>query len=202
MGWAGQALIIAYVDSKITVDLISRSKMELGHAGILMIDDSGLTKYYEYGRYDRANRGVIRQVSIPNARFGADGKLVPESLVPILKRLSSRSGQGGRIRAAYLVGVDFAQMQRFVQESMREWPDYDWYSNNCTTFADKVARAGEPPAAPLGTVITIPENLVVDYIFQGAGEVRYDPKGEKLCFKEPRPWWIALFNPVCKKDSP
>ena len=43
----------------------------LGHAGILLINNkTGLTKYYEYGRYDRENIGVTRSYAILNVVIG------------------------------------------------------------------------------------------------------------------------------------
>jgi hypothetical protein len=185
---AGQALLLAFLDSKISVEYLGDSRLELGHAGILMIDDSGVTKYFEYGRYDRERRGEVRQVTIPNLRFNHRGELTEESLRPVLKRLSDRSGQGGRVLAAYLTRVDYGQMYRFARQAQKEWPEYHWYHNNCTTFADAVLRAGKPRYAPLVTTITAPKNLVVDYRAKGAGEVFFDPN-TNLVEVKPGPWW-------------
>lgn len=48
---------------------------ELGHAGVLFIQDRGkrgTTKYYEYGRY-RSNKGETRRRPMPDCVY-ADGK--------------------------------------------------------------------------------------------------------------------------------
>ena len=42
----------------------------LGHAGILFFSSQGESKYYEYGRYDRAAIGLVRRQGIPNLRLG------------------------------------------------------------------------------------------------------------------------------------
>ena len=46
----------------------------LGHAGILFFNGrGGLTKYYEYGRYDRAALGLVRRHMISNVRIRPNG---------------------------------------------------------------------------------------------------------------------------------
>lgn len=185
---AGQALLLAFLDSKISVEQLADSRLELGHAGILMINDSGLTRYFEFGRYDSDKRGLVRQIVIPNVRFNREGEVSKDSLRPVLRKLSDRSGQGGRILASYLIGVNYDAMFRFAERARNNWPDYHWYHNNCTTFADAVLRAGDPPHAPLVTTITIPRNLVIDYRSKGAGEVFYDPARNVLEVKS-GPWW-------------
>mgnify|MGYP007019933133 CR=1 FL=1 len=48
----------------------------LGHAGVLLIDNkTGVTKYYEYGRYDKEGKGVVRTFAVPNVKIGQDKKL-------------------------------------------------------------------------------------------------------------------------------
>ena len=47
----------------------------LGHAGILFIQgSSGLTKYYEYGRYDRAAKGLVRKQTLSDVNMGSNGR--------------------------------------------------------------------------------------------------------------------------------
>jgi len=195
---AGQALLIAYLDSKITLDLAKgtapaqpeQPRVELGHAGILLIADSGLTKYFEFGRYDRSHRGVVRQVTVPNVELLSSRVPTNDSLRRVLKKLSTTSGQGGRIRAAHVDGVDFEAMHEFAQRSRDEWPDYHWYRNNCTTYADEVLRAGNPKRAPfLATAVTMPRNLVADYLTYGHGEVFFDPGRDRLEIRDPGLKW-------------
>jgi hypothetical protein len=69
----------------------------LGHAGVFFINGrSGLTKYYEYGRYDKKGLGLVRKRSIPNVSV-QDGQIVSESLRKPLHEISIRAGHGGRI---------------------------------------------------------------------------------------------------------
>ncbi|MDF1812768.1 MAG: hypothetical protein P1V20_11160 [Verrucomicrobiales bacterium] len=196
---AGQALLIAYPESKITVDFLALSKMELGHAGILMISDAGVTRYYEFGRYDQVHEGKVRKVTLPNVSFTSKGEVNKTSLLRVLQQLSNYSGQRGRILAAYIPKVDYNAMNKFVQDSMRDWPAYHWYSNNCATYATAVLKAGSPANSPLfSNIITTPENLVTDYLIHGAGEVKYDPKSKTFCFKAPGPWFLAPFQHGCQ----
>ena len=59
-----------------------------GHAGVLLINDkTGLTKYYEYGRYDKESKGLVRTASVPNVVIGKDGKTTTESLNKVMKQL-------------------------------------------------------------------------------------------------------------------
>ena len=199
---AGHALLIAYPDSKISVDKGTKSRLELGHAGILLISDSGVTRYYEFGRYDRKREGKIRKVSLPNIRYTRPGEVDRNSVLKILKKLSDQSGQKGRILGAYVPEVDYDRMYQFVQKSLRKWPDYHWYSNNCATYADAVLRAGRPSRAPwFNNAIRTPEVMVRDYLFRGAGEVRYDPNREFFCFRPPSGWWNGLLKPGCQTIS-
>ncbi len=200
---AGQALVIAYTDFKVHLDLGKDGplptdgapfKMELGHAGILLISDAGKTSYFEYGRYDAQWKGRVRQVTVPDVRLDGSGHVTPESLRPVLRRLSSVSGQNGRIRAAYVTDVSYDAMHAFALRSMQKWPDYQWYSNNCTTYADLVLRAGKPRMAPLGTAITMPLNLVNDYVTKGNGDVSYNPNGDKLTLRKPGSWWDSWWQ--------
>lgn len=52
----------------------------LGHAGVFFINGkTGLTKYFEYGRYDPAGLGKVQKHSIPDALI-RDGQVAHESL--------------------------------------------------------------------------------------------------------------------------
>lgn len=76
---------------------------ELGHAGVLFIDGKkGITKYFEYGRYDRAALGGTRQVTIPDVVMAPNGHPTYRSLCITLYRISRGAGQGGRISGAYI----------------------------------------------------------------------------------------------------
>lgn len=66
-------IYIAFPDYKISTPLGKVGN--LGHAGVLLINNkTGGTKYYEYGRYDAENKGIVRTISVPDVKIGKDGQ--------------------------------------------------------------------------------------------------------------------------------
>ena len=139
---------IAFPDYRISV--LGQKLPNLGHAGVLLIDDeTGLTKYYEYGRYDEAGLGEVRQRPVPNAEIDpATGRPMSDSLAAILSSISRQAGQGGDIRAAYIdneANFDAAHGYAERREALNSDPDrtpYSVWSNSCNTFMRDVAEAG------------------------------------------------------------
>ncbi len=138
------------------VDTETRAgKLPLGHAGILLIDnETGLTKYYEYGRYstEDGTKGRVRNVTVSNVVIDPEtGKPTQESLNKVLGQISNNSGQGGEIQGAYIEG-DFNTMNDYAQGKLKESnpqykeeynkdrKPYKLLSNNCGTFAHDVAK--------------------------------------------------------------
>jgi RHS repeat-associated protein len=120
-----------------------------GHAGILLIDNkTGLTKYYEFGRYDNPiDHGFVRgsKNPLPNVKIGPDGHATDASLMPVLAQLSRDHGDGGRIEAAYIPSEKFKEMNDYAKKKMAEKRDpkrkeYDLSTNNCATFASDVVQ--------------------------------------------------------------
>ncbi len=125
---------------------------DMGHAGILIINGkTGLSKYYEYGRYDAPKYlGVVRGVIIPDAKVNAEDSFF-SSLKPILKKISAIAGHGGRIQGVYIeVGGVFSVVDESIrikksQNTTDTRPPYDLTSNSCVHFVKKaVDRAGVP----------------------------------------------------------
>ena len=139
---------IAFPEYQISV--LGQKLPNLGHAGILLIDDeTGLTKYYEYGRYDEAGVGAVRQRTVPNAEIDpATSRPTQESMDRILRAISDQAGQRGDIRAAYIDNAaDFDAMHTYAEsrEAQNGNPDrapYNAWSNSCNTFMRDVADAG------------------------------------------------------------
>jgi RHS repeat-associated protein len=124
----------------------------LGHAGILLIDNkSGLTKYYEYGRYDREQLGVVRTRRVPNVIIDKKtGRPTLESLNKTLDSISKQAGQGGPLLGIY-VNSDFKESLEYAENKRKENndPSREPYSlgifgspNNCGSFAKECADAG------------------------------------------------------------
>jgi hypothetical protein len=141
----------------------------LGHAGILFIEGStGLTKYYEYGRYDPAAKGLVRNQAIADVTLGKSGKPLKSSLAKVLAEISKKSGQGGKIRGAYieLAPGAFRNMLTFAVNRMKTNTDprrapYELLSNSCLHFMKEVAEAGGvrmPPVfapQPIGYILEV-----------------------------------------------
>jgi hypothetical protein len=120
----------------------------LGHAGVLFINGkNGLTKYYEYGRYDPpANLGIVKKIRrLPDARV-REGKLVYTSLKKPLAKISRVSGQSGAIQGVYIeVENKFKAMlnyanKRKLQNGNPKRKPYDLLTNSCIHFVKEVVQ--------------------------------------------------------------
>ncbi|MGD8115250.1 hypothetical protein [Vibrio sp. TRT 29B02] len=120
----------------------------LGHAGVILINgETGVTRYYEYGRYpNRASDipGNVRKVSIPNVKL-INGLITESSLKETLKSISKSSGQSGRISGVVLRGSFFAKGDSWLKNKMssNNSPNklpYDLDSHNCMTFVIDLAE--------------------------------------------------------------
>jgi uncharacterized protein RhaS with RHS repeats len=183
-------ILIVFPDYKIDTETRMGRVGGLGHAGVLLIDNkTGLTKYYEYGRYPTADgtKGVVRTYAIPNVVMGNDGKPTSKSLDKVLKAISKQSGQGGRIEGAYVKSDNFKTMADYAEqkykESNPEFKEYDkdrdsytLTGNNCATFAcDVLNQDKEVDEKTPGYFVPTPTNIVEKYqnVFD---KVTYDPK--------------------------
>lgn len=133
---------VPWVPNEIVVRRETYRVPDLGHAGILFFQgSSGLTKYYEYGRYDRAARGLVRRVQIADVAMHSSGRPAWRSLASVLGMISMRAGQSGRLLGAYieLPAGSFTAMLRAAQarertnSNPRRTP-YDLLTNSCLHF--------------------------------------------------------------------
>ena len=137
-------ILIVYPDYIINVD--DHQYPYIGHAGVLLINpESGYTRYYEYGRYDKENKGVVRNVPVPKVVIGDDGNPTEESLNKVMEVLSVTVGHGGRVEGAYVKSDNFKEMKDYAEGRMDQNadPDRTRYSiifNNCATFASEVIQ--------------------------------------------------------------
>lgn len=159
-----------------------------GHAGVLLIDNkTGVTKYYEYGRYDLENKGIVRNVRVPDVTI-KDGKPTTESLNKVLKFISKKSGHNGDIVGAYIISNKFKEMKTFSEQKIKEnknpkRKEYSITSNNCATFAEEVITQDETVDKP-HIFINSPRNVVDEYIEEGSAKVEYDSKKETTVIGE------------------
>lgn len=141
----------------------------LGHAGILFANgQSGVTRYFEYGRYDPAAHGLVRRVAVPDFTMGTNGHPTSASLKNVLEAVSRKAGQGGKISGAYieLESGAFDRMQNYAAGRMSHnsdpgRPKYELLSNSCLHFMKETAAAGGawmPPVAapqPAGYIVLV-----------------------------------------------
>lgn len=140
--------IIPWVEwDNFTIQKRKEKFSDLGHAGVLFINGkNGLTKYYEYGRYDAAALGLVRKISISNVRI-KDGEVVYESLKRPLRQISSNAGQRGHISAVYIEveGGKFSSMSKFANVRMAQNKNpnrmpYSLTGYSCVHFAKDVVK--------------------------------------------------------------
>ena len=116
----------------------------LGHAGVLLINNkTGYTRYYEYGRYDSENKGIVRNYRVSDVKINENGEPTKESLEKVLKEISDTSGQGGRIEGAYIKSDEFDLMKEYAEQRLKSNNDphrkgYSLFNNNCAPFATEV----------------------------------------------------------------
>nr|WP_319570099.1 DUF6443 domain-containing protein [uncultured Draconibacterium sp.] len=176
-------IIIAFPDYKISTPIGKIGG--LGHAGVLLIDNkTGYTKYYEYGRYDKAGIGEVKTRSISNVKISKDGMPTQESLNKVMKQISDKAGHGGKIEGAYIKSDKFKEMNDYAKGKMQENSDpdrkeYNLLNNNCGTFAeDVVGQDKEATKDAPSTIDPRPNSIVKEYQDEYQG-VHYDPKAGK-----------------------
>ncbi|MGE5329273.1 MAG: SpvB/TcaC N-terminal domain-containing protein [Deltaproteobacteria bacterium] len=174
------AVYIAFPDFR--PEIYGYRPLALGHAGVLLIDNrTGLTRYYEYGRYDPAQLGLVQTIrgGVPNVVIGADGRPTPASLNNVLAHISRAAGHGGRIEGAYVESTQFTAMDNYARRRMAQNSDpartpYSLSSNNCGTFAHDVI--GQDPSVSRPWVVNpSPTNFVDEYREEGHRRIDYNP---------------------------
>jgi hypothetical protein len=142
--------IIPYVGNEIRIKADTHMVPNLGHAGILFFSgQTGLTKYYEYGRYDTAALGIVMNRRIPDLVL-VNGKPTKQSLIKVLAAITGASGQKTTALAAYieLAPWAFQSMLAYANQRVMECQTnpnrapYSLFTNSCNTFMRSVAIAG------------------------------------------------------------
>lgn len=125
----------------------------LGHAGVIFFNGAtGVTKYYDYGRYPNppqpTSRGIVRNQRISDVILSG-GRPTRASLTKVLKEVSDVAGHHTRIAAVYVTlpaGAFNTMLQycirRLQQNSNVNRKAYDILWNSCCHFMRDVAVAG------------------------------------------------------------
>ena len=177
-------IYIAFPDYKISTPIGKIGN--LGHAGVLLIDNkTGVTKYYEYGRYDKEGKGVVRTFAVPNVKIGQDEKPTLESLNKTLSIISEQAGHAGRIEGAYIESDKFKEMKNYAESKIAEnanskRKEYSLRNNNCGTFAADVLKQ-DPSVKDKAPVIIDPRpNSIVKEYQDNFKSLNYDPKKRQV----------------------
>nr|MBR6145973.1 hypothetical protein [Paludibacteraceae bacterium] len=158
-----------------------------GHSRVLLINNkTGMTKYYEYGRYG-SEIGRARNVRVPNVII-KDGRPTNESLNNVLKTISKTSGDNGDINGAYVKSDEFEAMQTYAEGVVSEASNpnrtsYDIFTNNCATFAEDVITQDES-VKKLTIFIHTPVNTVEEYQEEGHAKVYYNSKTQETSWSD------------------
>ena len=173
------AVLVVFPDYKISTPI---GKMgNLGHAGVLLINNkTGLTKYYEYGRYDKEGKGEVRNIKISNVKIDKNGKPTTESLNKVMGELSKKAGQNGRIDGSYIESDKFENMDKYatIKENENSNPSRKTYSltgNNCGTFAADVVNQDENVNKKAPIIVDPRPNSIVEEYQDKFKTITYNP---------------------------
>lgn len=153
----GSAYYITYPGYEAKEDSSGLS-IPTGHAGILMVDNNGNTRYFEYGRYNKddvrkygeaPNRGIVRKLTIPDFNGGNSNQ--------IWNAIKSFETQniGGKVTVSEIPDFDFNKGMEYVDNYSND-PNrkpYNILLRNCGSFVDNVLKAGYRGESKLPTVI-------------------------------------------------
>jgi hypothetical protein len=120
--------------------------LPLGHAGVVAIDPSGTTKYFEYGRYS-TNFGQVRRPRIPDVTIGADHWPTADSMANLYRFLSANVGKQSAVRATFHQGANYMRTISFAVGRQRDAHRraYSWNPlnpNDCKSFVAEAIAAG------------------------------------------------------------
>lgn len=172
---------IVFPDYKIAA--VGTTWSNLGHAGLLIIlGSTGSTRYFEYGRYDKASLGLVKKRMVPDAK-SVGGKVTDASLVPVLAVVAEEAGHGTRIAGAYILiaggfqkALTYAQ-DRLAENTKTDREPYRLIMNNCADFMKGGIKASglKPPI-----MIDPRPNSYIAELRDVYQTLDYDPKTKAL----------------------
>ena len=128
-------------------------KMPLGHGMVIAVNDkTGATRGSEYGRYDKANKGIARRVVVPRLKAKDPSNPTSEELDQYARELDKMYGHsGGLTRVHYISGADENEMIKLMQSAERNRPDsfyqnrnYNILDHNCGTYGADLIKKSMP----------------------------------------------------------
>ncbi|MDZ4153041.1 RHS repeat-associated core domain-containing protein [Methylicorpusculum sp.] len=144
-GLAG--IYVNYPNYPITVPG-TEAQLPLGHAAVIAVDDNtGTTKYFEYGRYD-SDFGQVKQRTVPDLVLDEKGNPTPASLSNLYNYIGARYGDQTTVDATYYPDANYQKIIDFALQRKNDSnrAPYSWNpfsSNTCKTFAKDAINAGQ-----------------------------------------------------------
>ena len=194
----GVALYICYDNYEVQTNWFDRQP--LGHGGILLIEKNGKTTYYEYGRYDKEEKGMVRKVTVPNVVWKkSEEKITETELNKVLSFLSTHSGQNKNITAAYIETNHIDVMLEYAKKKYgesnpnagiksspynKDRKEYNIINNNCGTFAKDVIMNDKDTKSFVTLLYATPEAIVKDFLQEGYKKVFYNSLTKKTTISE------------------
>ncbi|MFZ3138357.1 MAG: RHS repeat-associated core domain-containing protein [Thermodesulfovibrionales bacterium] len=135
------AVLVKYVGYQANTGLGFR--LPLGHSAVIAVNpDTGVTKYYEYGRYGSVF-GKAQNQKVPNLVM-KDGEPTEKSLKNLYNFISEHYGQNKPVDATYYKDADFQKTVDFAVDRIndKDRKPYSIINNNCKTFATDAVEAG------------------------------------------------------------
>ncbi|MFG0519044.1 RHS element core protein [Kluyvera intermedia] len=118
--------------------------LPLGHGAVVTVDPkTGKTKYYEFGRYTDKECGNVRRKPVPDLSMGKDGQPTKESLDALYKFTSEKYGHGSTVTPTYYSDTNYNNANKYAEDFSKKHDCYSLIGNNCKTFAQDAATAGE-----------------------------------------------------------
>jgi hypothetical protein len=184
---------LPYVDilpNEIRVPHTKNKLSDLGHAGVLFINGkTGVTKYYEYGRYDPKKLGWVKKIlNLPDAKLNSSGELMESSLQKILQIISAKAGKRGRISGAYIeVENKYKAMLSYATIIMAINSDPNRERYDITTYSCLHFMKGVMEAAGIDTpwMIDPRPSSYIKEIQDDYPELDYRPSSNKITINEP-----------------
>lgn len=123
------------------------NKVPLDHDAIIAINAAGITKYYEYGRYEKGSEyGVLRNVPLETNLTMVNGYPTRQSLATLIKEIKTIFAEEVKrclVHFEYYHSADYDKIKAYVQNREAHKRKYVLLSNDCITFARDAIRASE-----------------------------------------------------------
>lgn len=134
-----------FVNKSIQALGLQNAKVPLGHAGVMTVDNNGVTHYYEYGRYGSSNIGVNgngnwNRRSVSNAVLNSDGSINHAATAAALEKTF-----GQPVELVYIDDADPTKVEQYILNDAKDKNrgDYNLLFKSCGSEACKAIDSGQ-----------------------------------------------------------